>query len=147
MTNVIINPNTAQQITADTTETFDDFANRVFKTSKRAIRHGNGEPVEIEPGAKYAVLALKLSEIATPEQFNALFEIIMQSVEQATQAEIIPPDWFQGLTTLFDLFPPTVPEQFQEAGHEIKAYFTGEAGFVMTKTPIITEPPTDDDAH
>jgi len=141
MSEVTINPNPAQQVTADLSETFDDFANKVAKTSKRQIRFGNGEPIEIEPGGKYAVLALKLAEIATPEQFFALMNAIEQAIVKATMDGTIPPGWFQGVSTLFDLLPPEVPEQFQDENHEIRAYWVGEHRFVYTQTPISEEEP------
>jgi hypothetical protein len=136
MSEELVNPNPAQVITADTTETFEDFVRRVYKTSKRLIRYGNGKPIELKPGGKYAVIALKLSEIATPAQFDALFRIIMQSVAEATETGVIPPDWFQNISTLFDLYPPEIPEQFQDGSHEFKSFLVGETGFAIIKTPL-----------
>jgi hypothetical protein len=131
-----INPNPAQTITADTTETFKTFSDRVFQSSKRILQHGNGQPIELEPGAKYAVLALKLAEIATPQQFEALFGIILQAVGQATASGIIPPDWFQGIATLFDILPPEIPAELVKEGREYKVFLTGNTALAYTETPI-----------
>ena len=133
---VEINPNPALKITVDPTDTFADYQEKIIKKSKRQLRHGNGLPIELKPGSKYAVIALELAEIATPEQFGALMGGIMQALTQATVGGIIPPDWFKGVSTLFDLHPPEVPEQFQEEGYETKMFLSGETHFVVSKTPI-----------
>jgi hypothetical protein len=131
-----INPNPAQQITAETTETFQDFANRVFKASKRSIRHGNGLPVEIEPGGIYSTLLIKVKKLLTAEKFFEVQEYIERGIIQAVMDGVVEPDWFQGITTPFDLHPPEVPEHYKDDDHEIKAYLVGETGFVFTQTPI-----------
>lgn len=130
---IVINPNPAQPITADVTETFDDFAGKVQRTSHNPIQHGNGNPVELNAGSKYSVIALELAEIATTEQFAAIMGIIMQSVTQATQAGIIPEGWFKGITTLFDLYPPAVPEPYQEEGYQTKMFLCGETFFTAAR--------------
>lgn len=138
---VTINPNPAQPITACTTETFNDFANKVRASSRRQIKFGNGNPVELTMGSKYSVLALELAEIATVEQFEALMGIIMQAVTQATTSGVIPPDWFKGVTTLFDLYPPELPEQWVEDGIEAKMFLSGETFFTAVNTSPL---PSDD---
>ena len=134
-----INPNPAQQITANTAETFDDYANRIFKTSKKRIQHGNGEPVELAPDSVYSTILLKVKYLLSQEKFNVLEGIIGQSIMQAVMDGVIEPDWFQGLATPLDLHTPAIPEQYQEEGHEIKVFLAGETGFVMQKTKIPDE--------
>lgn len=130
---ITINPNPAQPVTADVTETFEDFANKVQRTSHKPIQHGNGNPVELNAGSKYSVIALELAEIASVEQFTALMGIIMQSVGQATAAGVIAEGWFKGLTTLFDLYPPAVPEEHQDEAPNAKMFLCGETFFTAVK--------------
>ena len=143
---ITINPNPAQTITADTTETFTDFANKVFKSSKRPIRHGNGQPVELETDSTYSVVLLKLSEIATPQQFAALLGIIMQGVAEATAQEIIPEGWLQHIATPFDLHTPAIPERYIDNEHEHKIFLTGEMQYVLTRECKPEEEEVEDNA-
>ena len=133
---ITINPNPAQTVAVDTTETFADFANKVFKLSKRPIRHGNGKPIELEPGSKNSVLLLRISELATPQQFEALFGIIMQGIIAATAQGIIPEGWLQGVSTPFDLLTPAIPEQYIDEEYEYKIILTGEMQYVVTRERI-----------
>jgi hypothetical protein len=145
MTAININPNPAQNITANVEETFENFRARIFKDSKRPIRFENGQNIELQLGGKHAVLMLQLADIATPEQFEALMFIIMQAVTQATINGVIPPDWFQGVATLFNLLPPEIPEQFQDEQHEIKVFLTGETQFALQRVPIVPDEPEIDE--
>jgi len=131
-----INPNPAQQIIADTTESFQDYANRIFKTSKKKILHGNGEPVELAPDSVYSTVLLKVTYLLSSEKFGVLEGIIGQSITQAEASGVIEKGWFQGLATPLDLHTPAIPEQYQEEGFDIKIFLAGEVGLVMAKTLI-----------
>ena len=138
MDNITVNPNPAQNVTVNTEETFETFRNHVYKQS-HPLRFDDRKWIELMPGSKNAVIKLQLSDIATPEQITALLGMIMQSVLQATNEGIIPPDWLLDIATLFNLTPPEVPEQFVEEGHEIKVFWTGEGHYNFAKTPIQIE--------
>ena len=133
---VAINPNPALAVTANTEETFQDFASRVFRTSKRQLRHGNGQLIQLVPNSVYTTLLLKVKYLLSPEKFNVLEGIIGQSIMQAVMTGVIEPDWFQGLATPLDLLTPPIPEQFQDEENEIKLFLTGETQFAVSKTPL-----------
>ena len=125
MSNINVNPNPAGVITADTTTVFSDFVNKVAKESYRSIAFGNGNSIELEPDSAYTLLKLKVSAIATTEQFNGLLPYLMQGVVEATKAGIIPEDWLQDITTALDIHVPAVPEQYVDDEHEIKMLLMG----------------------
>ena len=140
---VEINPNPAMTITVDLTDTFSDYAKKLIDKSKRPLRHGNkdnptlpGERIELKPGGNYAVTMWDLDAIATKEQFAALRPYIEQAIVNATLDGIIAPGWVKDFSTLFDLHPPEVPEQFQEEGYEINMFLSGETKFVVSKNPL-----------
>ena len=131
-----VNPNPAQQITVNLETTFEDFKNQVFKKSKRPLRHGNGQLIELAPDAVYTTVLLKVKYLLSAEKFNVLEGIIGLSIMQAVMDGVIEPDWFQGLATPLDLHTPAIPEQYQDDNHDIKIYLVGETGFAVAKTPL-----------
>ena len=132
----IINPNPAQQVVVNTETTFTDFANKVRKESKRPLRLGNGELIELAPDAVYTTLLLKVEYLLSKEAFEEFEKRFGLLIAQAVMDGVIEPDWFQGLATPLDLHTPAIPEQYQDDEHDIKIYLVGEVGFALAKTPI-----------
>ena len=133
---VEINPNPALSIAVDPTDTFSDYQEKIIKKSKRQLRHGNGQPIELQPDSIYTTLLMKVKYLLSTEKFYVLEGIIGQSIMKAVMDGVIEPDWFQGITTPLDLHTPPIPEQFQEEGHEIKMFLSGETKFVVSKNPL-----------
>ena len=139
MTEIItaINPNPAQNVSVNVEENFNQFATRIYNET-RPLLFANGEAIELNPESKYCIIALELSQIATPEQFAVLYGAIMGAVAQAEAAGAIPPGWFRNIATLFNLNPPVVPERFSANGEQIKITWQGEQRYLLE--PVLPEP-------
>ena len=123
--NININPNPAKTITVDMTETFADFVNKVTERSQETLEFGNKAPIALEPDSKYVFLKMKVSEIITPEQFDALLPYLMNGILEATKAEIIPEELLQDFATAFNVATPPVPEQYVDDNHTIEMLLMG----------------------
>ena len=137
MTTII--QNQAQSVEVNTTETFDQFATRIFKDSKRPVRFKNGADIELDPKLEYSFLMLGLTQLATPQEFEVLFTAIMGAIAQAESQGLIPAGWVKTVATPFDVLPPKIPNKFaDEIGNAtLKTLLVGEVGFAVVKE----EPP------
>jgi hypothetical protein len=140
----------AQNIAVATAETFDQFTNRIYRSSKRQLRYKDGEPVELNPEWEYSFLMLGMTRLATPPEFEVLYTRIMTSIAQAEAAGEIPAGLVQSVATPFDVTPPKIPAQYieeLEEGAEMKTYLVGEVGFAVTKKfpePVVEEEETEE---
>jgi hypothetical protein len=155
MTEVI--PFQAQDITCSDYETFEQYANRVYKATKKPLRYKDstvdedgtlvnpyGVPIEVNPDLHYAFLMLGLTRLGTPQEFEMLFGAIMLVVQQMEQAGHLPEGWVRSVATPFNIKCPRIPEQFADdiARAVTKAYLTGDAAISVTRIipPLEPEP-------
>lgn len=131
MTEIINHP--AQEISVQTSETFDQYADRLYKRSRRLFQHGDGTLIELHPDLEYSFLMLGLTRLATPEEFGVLYTTIMTAIAQAETQGLIPSDWVKTVATPLDVKPPSVPQRLIEDDAEVKIYLTGELQFSVTK--------------
>jgi len=133
MTDIVTSP--ALDITAQTTESFEEFSSRIYKSSKKPLRFKDGKPIELDPTLEHSFLMLGLSRLATQEEFTKLYTAFMTTIAQMEVNGDLPADWVKSVATPFDVIPPAIPPQFTEnlGEAEIKTYLVGEVGFAIVK--------------
>lgn len=134
-----INPNPAQRVSAVITESFKDFADKVFQSTKRPVQYGNRKPVTLEPDSKYHVILLKVLEFMTEDQQTAFMEIFKKDIMAAIKKDIFPKDWLQDIVPLFEWDTPAIPNQYIDEKFEHKIVLTGHTQFIATRESIHEE--------
>ena len=149
---VVVVDGGATKISVETAETFSQFQSRIFKARKPlqfVTKDEQGEviggaPIELNPESVYSFLMLELTRLATPQEFGALFTIIMTEIAKAEAQGIIPPGWVKSVATPFDVQPPVIPDKFSdqiEEGVTLKVLLSGDVGFnIIKEYPPLPEP-------
>ena len=146
MTEII--PFQAQDVTCSDYETFEQFADRVYKATKKPLMYKDtatnedgtlvnpgGVLIEINPELYYSFLMLGLTRLGTPEEFAELFGAIMGVVGQMEAMGRLPVGWVKSVATPFNIRCPKIPEQFADpvAGTVMKAYLVGDAAIAIRR--------------
>jgi hypothetical protein len=142
MTTVIEHP--AMSLTMRTNQTFSEFAEHVWRTNKRELRHKNGSLIELDSELTYSFLLLGMERLFTDEEFAAVKVLIEEGEEQGK----IPKGLVITMATPFDVpARPAIPPEFVnelEEGGEIKTYLTAsDLSFTLAKVypPLPEEEP------
>ena len=125
----------AQSVVVDTTETFEEFANRIYK-KQYPIQYKDGTSVELDPNRVYSTTLLHMLQLLTTEQFEKLFARIMGAVALSEAAGEIPAGVVAAVSTPLDFVPPKIPQQYIDALTEdefFKILLIGSVQFAIQK--------------
>jgi hypothetical protein len=126
-----------RSITMRTEQTFDEFADHVYRVNKRELRHRNGTLIELQPDLAYSLLMLGMKRLLTEEEFGIVCERFMAEIKALEDQGILPRDSVTVVATPFDVpNRPAIPERFAEEIDDeatIKTYLTGEVSFTIAK--------------
>lgn len=127
-----INMNPAKvAISGEQRNSFVDFAKKIAKETRSSICFGNpndptkpGENIELRPGTVSVFLQLQCERLGTPEEFGAIFGLIIESALNAG----IDISFIKEVATAFSIFTPAIPEDLDDVGEndEIKAFLSGD---------------------
>ena len=132
---IIVNPNPAQLIAVDPSDTWADYAERVQLKSKKPLQHGNGEAIVLEPDCVYSSVLLKMVRTLTSSEFETLLGGIMHTIDQLEKAGMLPKGIVKVVSTPFDINTPEVPEQFLDEAYDYKVILEGATWLVMVRVP------------
>ena len=141
MAEVIEHP--AQSLAFETGETFSQFADRVYRQSKRPLQYSDGAMIELDPELQYSFMMFGMTRLLTPEEFAAVYEAMMTALAKAEKKGTVPAGLIKTVATPFDVMPPRIPDSFVdglEEGAVIKTYLVGDTGFAVAKHVAAPEP-------
>jgi len=100
----------AQSMTFEPKETFQDFANRIYGSSKIEMTHRNGAKIEFKPGMVKSAVLFDLERFLTPMEFYAL-KVYLENAPPS----VLPEGLVKRVATAID-FPvtPELPTDFAD---------------------------------